>query len=304
MQKKESDTLQLLRLSWAGSFAILIITCLLSVSIGGLFGHLLINSYGIETMQDLQASITPENTANLTLLKVVQGILHLCTYTIPTFLVAWFLYRGQSLTYLRMTKGPDPLVLLKATGLIIALFPLVSFIYYWNTVLIPAEWVAKKTLALEELLMQNQSLTDLAVNLLVFAVFAGVGEELLFRGLVQRFFYQWQKNSHLAIWLTGLLFSLIHFQPEGFIPRLLLGVVFGYLFLLSGSLWVPILLHTFFNGSQILVKYFSSSETISVDKVQEVPLLPVLIGSGIAFILWRNLAQKKADFIYKDIEAV
>lgn len=93
--------------------------------------------------------------------------------------------------------------------------------------------------------------------LIIVAIVPAVGEELLFRGVLQKIFIQWTKNPHRGIWITAILFSALHMQFFGFFPRLLLGVLFGYIFYWSKSLWLPILGHFINNGSVVLLSYFA-----------------------------------------------
>lgn len=103
-------------------------------------------------------------------------------------------------------------------------------------------------------MMNVHSITDLIFNLLLVAVLAGLGEELFFRGILQKIFGEW-RNAILAIWMAAFIFSAIHLQFYGFFPRMLLGAFFGYLLFWSGNLWLPILAHTVNNGLAVLFYY-------------------------------------------------
>ena len=92
--------------------------------------------------------------------------------------------------------------------------------------------------------------------LVIVAIVPAIGEELLFRGVLQKIFISWTKNPHVGIWITAILFSALHMQFFGFFPRLLLGLMFGYIFLWSKSLWLPILGHFINNGSVVFISYF------------------------------------------------
>lgn len=96
---------------------------------------------------------------------------------------------------------------------------------------------------LTEVFLQYNSVLELFFNIIIIALIPAVGEELLFRGAIQRIFGNWTKNAHLAIWISAILFSALHGQFYGFLPRMLLGAMFGYLYLWTGSLWLPILGH-------------------------------------------------------------
>jgi membrane protease YdiL (CAAX protease family) len=87
------------------------------------------------------------------------------------------------------------------------------------------------------------------------ALLPAVGEEFLFRGVIQRSFTRMTKNHHHGIWISAFFFSALHMQFYGFLPRLLLGGLFGYLLVWSGSMWIPILAHFFNNAFAVISLY-------------------------------------------------
>ena len=103
---------------------------------------------------------------------------------------------------------------------------------------------------------------DLLVNILIIAVIPALGEELLFRGVIQKLLLKWNGKVHLSVWLTAFVFSAVHMQFLGFFPRLILGAVLGYMLVWSGSLWLPIVAHFTNNAFAVVVTYF-----IGIDKV-------------------------------------
>jgi hypothetical protein len=103
------------------------------------------------------------------------------------------------------------------------------------------------------------------VNLLVMALLPALGEEMLFRGLIQRYMIGLTRNTHAAIWITACIFSAFHLQFYGFIPRLLLGALLGYLFVWSGNLWVPVLVHFINNALGVSIYYFAPAMASSND---------------------------------------
>jgi membrane protease YdiL (CAAX protease family) len=105
----------------------------------------------------------------------------------------------------------------------------------------------------------------LLLNLFVVAILPAIGEELIFRGAFQKLFSQLFKNKHIGIWLAAALFSAIHLQFYGFIPRMLLGAIFGYLLYWSGSLWVPIWAHFVNNAMGVTLSYLSQKGIVSED---------------------------------------
>ncbi len=136
---------------------------------------------------------------------------------------------------------------------------------------------------------------------MVIAVIPGIGEELVFRGLVQRKLIEGRLNPHLSIWLAAIIFSAIHIQFFGFIPRMLLGVLFGYLYYWSGDLRVPILAHFMNNGLTISIVYAHQMGWIDFDiENSESPtLVSVILFSiitGIVLVvLYRYFNLRKID---------
>jgi hypothetical protein len=104
-----------------------------------------------------------------------------------------------------------------------------------------------------------------ALGIVVIALLPGIGEELVFRGLLQNEFLRGSKNIHVAIWLSAFLFSAIHMQFFGFVPRLLLGALFGYLYYWSGNLLIPMVAHFFHNGFTLTMIYLYNVGAVDVN---------------------------------------
>jgi len=147
-------------------------------------------------------------------------------------------------------------------------------------------------------LVEADHLGALIVNLLMIAIIPAVGEELLFRGLIQKHFQAWFKNAHLAVFTTAVFFSLAHFQLYSFLPRLYLGLLLGYMFYFSKSLWYPIVAHFVNNGMAVLYYFFSKSpdEQTALDEIGTDNMMPVaalfsfVIITGI-FFLWLRIVK-------------
>lgn len=151
-------------------------------------------------------------------------------------------------------------------------------------------WMLQQELKMEFLTKKfivMNSFSSLLVNLLMLAIIPAFGEELIFRGGFQPIFTRWFRNYHVAIWLTAIIFSSIHFQFYGFLPRMFLGALFGYLFVWSGSLWLPILGHFLNNALAVFTAYWYQQQGLSIDKMFESePSSPALISiSLIIFIV-------------------
>lgn len=143
------------------------------------------------------------------------------------------------------------------------------------------------------------STVQLVLAVVVIAILPAVGEELVFRGIIQREFFRGTGNIHLSIWISAAIFSAIHLQFYGFVPRLLLGALFGYVYYWSGNLWMPILAHFVNNGFTVIAMYLHQQGTIDVDvETTESAPLPAVIGSLVFTIillyLFKTYYNKKA----------
>jgi len=144
----------------------------------------------------------------------------------------------------------------------------------------------------------DSSINGLIINILIMGVFAAVGEELLFRSALQPFFVRICKNAYIGIAITAILFSAIHLEFYGFIPRLILGFMLGYMYHISGSIWTSILMH-FVNNSTIVVIYFLNINNITNIDIETTGLFGTgavicsLIATVAIIIYCRHLSTKK-----------
>lgn len=132
-------------------------------------------------------------------------------------------------------------------------------------------------------LLAAKSGFEVAFNLLVIAIIPGIFEEMFFRGVVQRLLTGITKRPWLSICIAAAIFSFMHFELQGFLPRFFLGILLGAMFWYSGSLWTCILGHAVFNGIQVLVASYSP-ETVD-NKNPSVPIYSVLVSLVLVLIL-------------------
>ncbi len=115
------------------------------------------------------------------------------------------------------------------------------------------------------MLLDIRNSWDLPVNILVVAIAPAIGEELMFRGGLQRSLGRMFTNPHVAIWLTAIIFSAIHVQFFGFFPRMLLGAGFGYLYFWTKNLWYPIIGHFINNATAVIIAWDMDRKNIPLD---------------------------------------
>lgn len=249
--------------------------CLVMTTVFSMIGFLVCNSLlGIpkESLADLSGTI---NDASLISgAKVMQTMMAVGFFIVPPFILA-FLFHESTGGYLLLNGGIQKSQALFVFLLMIALLPFINALGEMNNQMqLPEglskleEWMRFEEDRLAELtksFLKMPELSSLFINLFVIALLPALGEELLFRGVLQRIFLDWSKNKHVAVWVAAFIFSAIHMQFYGFIPRFLLGALLGYLTVWSGSLYYSVLAHFFNNAAAIVMAYLFEHEFTSVD---------------------------------------
>lgn len=235
-----------------------------------------------ETIANLKEN-TPNRHKNF--IKAALNISHLCTFILPSLIFLWWTYGKNWKKIVNLSTTPSFVNSLFSGLLLLAAFPFVQFIFSLNKKLPLPTWAVEQEELINttiEHLLYVQSTPDLLFNLLTIAILPAIGEELLFRGIIQTNIEKGVKNPHIAIWLTALIFSFIHFQFQGFIPRVLLGALLGYLFVWSHNLWLPIIAHLIYNASQILLQYGHQKGVLGMDlnEIETVPIWLVALSIG------------------------
>ena len=247
----------------------------------------------------------------VTAIRISQSLVTIGTFLVPALLFA-YCYNRQWFDYNAANRSPKQSMINIVLILSVTLLPVVGALSAFNQHIMPQEGgVAEFMRDLEEaanhileLVTSQRSSWDLVANMLVFAVLAGVCEEFFFQGALQPLMMNWTKNPHIGILLTALIFSALHFQFYGFIPRFLLGVYLGYLFYWSRSLWLPILAHVLHNAISLMVDFTLQSRGIDTDNLQFTDVrgsLPTaaacaLISAMAIVYLWRIYRDDKVGF--------
>ncbi len=138
-----------------------------------------------------------------------------------------------------------------------------------------------------EFLIEFDSFGAFLVGVIVIAVIPAIGEELVFRGLVQNHLFRITKNIHVAIWIAAFIFGAIHMQFYGLFPRMMLGVLFGYLYYFSGKLSYAMIAHFFNNGIAVVAVYLHQLGKIDydIDSTESILWYQVLISAVVLILL-------------------
>ena len=227
--------------------------------------------------------------------NIFQGISHFCAFTLAPLALILSVGLSFSEYFTPVRRVPLGLLLLSAL-LILAIMPANSWVIDVNTKMdLPdflsgfENWAKAKEESLKDLtqyLTKFDSVGELIFGLIIFALIPAIGEELVFRGIVQKQCMRWLKNPHVAIWITAIIFGAIHLQFYGMLPRTLLGALLGYLYWWSGNIWVPILGHFMNNGFTVLMLYLVQQKNIDFD-VESTAAMPL---ASILFSLLATIA--------------
>jgi len=229
----------------------------LSIALGWLI-------YGVNLTEMQNLIQDTSNPKNLSILKFFQTLQSIGVFIIPPFIVAWFLSDHVSV-FLRYNNKPDFKSVLLVIAIIYFSNPLINWLTEINSNLSLPEWMSSVEIWMQnsedqatkitEAFLSTTSLTTLFTNIAMIGILPALGEELLFRGIIQQLFKKKFGNAHVAIWISAALFSALHMQFFGFLPRLILGAMFGYMLEWSGTLWLPMIAH-FVNNATAVVAYY------------------------------------------------
>jgi len=196
-------------------------------------------------------------------LRIQMMLQRIFMFIMPPLFVAYLWY-DKPFKWLRLDKFPGLWQIVAVVALSVVLVPFVNVLTALNAQMVLPEWmsgVAGWMRTMEdlaaELTMKLLNVNDpflLLQNMILVAVIPAIGEEFFFRGGIQNIISD-KKNIHVAVWVSAFVFSAIHMQFYGFVPRMLLGGLYGYLLFWSGSLWLPVIAHFVNNGMAVLVYY-------------------------------------------------
>lgn len=233
--------------------------------------------FSIVLLSVLTVLFTDSDLNNISSVKQMQLIQSLCLFVFVPFTLAYF-WSEDPLSYLKLSsKSKSSTFMLVLITMVVAI-PGINLLTSFNQQLVlpdfmaPLEnWMKASETQLEEITLKMLNVTTiqaLLFNLFLMAILPALGEELFFRGIIQKIITE-RKNAIIAIWVAAFIFSAIHMQFYGFLPRMMLGAFFGYLVYWSGNLWLPIVAHFVNNGIAVLFYYlkFNGVKVFDIDTI-------------------------------------
>jgi uncharacterized protein len=257
------------------SVFVVIVSFLITLLAGSLMAVPIFNMGFMELIGNLSNISHPDHISLLKYFQIVQSV---GLFVIPPLILAWF-FSGNVKKYLYLNKKISRKTVMLTIVIMLSAIPLINLLAHFNSrISLPEslgsleEWMKRTeetARRMTEMFLRADTPAELFFNLFLIAVIPAIGEELLFRGIIQRLFSEWARNRHAGIWITAIIFSAMHLQFYGFIPRTMLGVLFGYMLVWSGRMWVPIIAHFVNNAAAVLVYYFIQKKQIS-DSVETI----------------------------------
>ncbi len=240
----------------------------------------------------LTGSETSQGAGYLSVLIIIQ---QLAVFVIPTIVTGYFM-TGNSLSYFGLNKRPRQLSVVIVIVLALFLIPVATFTGFVNEMADLPQWLSglegwlldKEMEARETVtvLLENKERWSNVANIVIIALLPAIGEELFFRGLFLRIIEKGTRSSSIAVVLSALIFTILHFQFYGLLPRFILGVVYGLLFVWSRSLWLPMIAHFVNNLAAVIASGFIPvySELGSAGSNDVLSAIPMALASGLVCI--------------------
>ncbi len=216
------------------------------------------------------------NPDNIFLIKLMQLITSVFIFIVPPLLLSYFeggnLFNNLDLR--KKIKRQNVLLII-----LIMLFSqiLVAVSMQWNLEIINSlksfipsvvesmKLMEENAKTITEAFLKMENTSDLLFNLFLIAFIPAIGEEMVFRGVLQKKLHSILQSTHLAIFVSSFIFSAIHMQFFGFLPRFILGIILGYLFYYSKNLWMPIIAHFINNALAVLIMYSAFANKLNTD---------------------------------------
>lgn len=249
-----------------------------------------------------------ETPSQINYMKFLQFFIMFGTFLFPA-VVLNYMAKSYNFSFLYLNRGINGQKIIMIAVLVVISLPIINALMIWNQGLHLPSYMAEleqilrdkeeQLTGITEIFMSTSSIRGLFINLFVMALLPAFGEEFIFRGILMKWFSKGM-SIHVAIVLSAFIFSAIHFQFLGFFPRFFMGIMMGYVFYWSGSLWASILLH-FLNNGMAVVTYFMVSRGIIQDdpatmgSIDSTPLLMmnILMFIGVLYWFYRNRVDFK-----------
>lgn len=255
-------------------------------------------SHGIESILTKRVNIMEQYSGDAMLL--IQLLSHVFGLILPAFILSKT--RNSIKVYLGAFKIDYNQVFYSLLLLIVSL-PIINLLTIVNLKIPLSEFLNGREKELEDLIkqfLQMDGISDLMIRLIIIAIIPAIGEEWIFRGIVQNQLIRFFNHPWIGLMVTAIIFSGIHMQFQGFLPRFGLGIILGYCYLKTNSLFYPVLLHLLFNAFQILMVYWMGVDAMEQDQTLNsnwtLLIIPSIISIPVIYWISKNISFKEKYF--------
>lgn len=232
--------------------------------------------------------------ANRSALLVVQFFTQVVVFILPAYIYLK-VQKKPIIETLDLNKKSSLRSFIYGVGLLLLSLPVVDLLNKVNqNMVLPQSWATleaflktmeSQALLMTETMLNTTSMFGLFNVIVVMALMPALSEEILFRAIIQKAFCRALKNPHIAIIVTSIIFSAIHFQFYGFLPRFFIGLILGYTYFYTRNLWIPIMIHFLNNATSVVLYFLWNRGLINVN-----PLTDTSISPGYMTVLFALLA--------------
>ncbi|NJL77478.1 MAG: CPBP family intramembrane metalloprotease [Saprospiraceae bacterium] len=286
--------------SWSFQLMAVFALIFIGILLGSLLTVAITKALGVDYATIVQAVRIDNSLFVRNLVRTFTIINQVAMFGAPALLFA-VLIAGKWWQFFQFHQFPKFYTLGLGVLFLLSIFPLAQALLHFNKQLPLPDWAVSMESNLTDLikgLLVMDTPIEFLFSVLTIALIPAICEEMMFRGVIQQQLGKLTARPVLAIWITAVIFSSVHGQFEGFLPRLLLGASLGYLYYWSGTLWVSIIAHAFNNGMQIAVLYFSTAEMQQVENLEpQIPFALVLLCT--IFALSIGYLLNKQSFVNK-----
>ena len=266
---------------WA-QFAILL--CLVGVGllVGSFISIAIIISNLHVPMAQLKDALLNSTNANLS--RTIQFISTFFAMALPAIIFARIVNR-KPFSYIGFNNAISGKQVFILIGIVLIGLILSAALSELNAMIPLSKSLAQSFKAMEDeydkqvfSIANMKTVQDYIMSLIIIALLPAIFEEMLFRGCLQPVMINITKNVFAGILLTGILFSALHGSFYGFLPRLALGLILGYIFYFSKNLWLSIIFHFFNNALGITQMYALSRKGLLTQNAMNDDTLPLYYG--------------------------
>ena len=216
-------------------------------------------------------------------MKIIQALSSILIFFVPAYVFALIAYSGKATGFLGLKPAQFKPMYILAIVMIIVAFPFVFWLGEVNQLIPLPQWMGdleqEATKQMQQFL-KAENIGEVILNVLIIALLPAICEEVCFRGALQRIMIHITKNAWAGIIVTSILFSALHLQFQGFLPRMFLGMILGAICWYSGSLWPGILAHFVNNAIQVIVVSYAPKY------IEKNPPVPLMLAALSGLLIW------------------